>query len=207
MTAKDYLTQKMTEEEYLATEPYSEVKREYIDGYVYAMAGTKLSHNRISVNILTFLNNHLKSTPCQPYIADIKVKAAKNYYYPDVLVDCSNLDGNSTYSENPVLIVEVLSKSTRRMDEVIKRAAYKQIASLEEYMLIEQDIAEIEVIRRNTGWQSEKYLLGDSFVLSSIDLTMSVEDIYERVNNEDMVEWLAKKALEAQESQQQSPSP
>jgi Uma2 family endonuclease len=207
MTAKDYLIQKMTEDEYLATEPYSELKREYIDGYVYAMAGARVSHNLIVGNVHGELRNHLKGKPCQAFMSDIKVKTTKNYYYPDVLVDCSNLDGNSTYSENPVLIVEVLSKSTRRMDEVIKRAAYKQIASLEEYILIEQDIAEIEVIRRNTGWQSEKYLLGDSFVLSSIDLTMSVEDIYERVNNEDMVEWLAKKALEAQENQQQSPSP
>lgn len=206
MTAKNYLSQKMTEAEYLATEPYSEYKREYIDGYVYAMAGSKISHNRISANVLTLFSVHLKGKPCQSYIADIKVKTGKNYYYPDVLVDCSDLDGNSTYSTSPVLIVEVLSKSTRRMDEVIKRAAYKQIVSLEEYILVEQDIAEIEIIRRSTGWQSEKYLLGDSFYLKSIDLTLSVEDVYERINIEDVVEWLAKKALEAEQQHAELPT-
>jgi len=199
MIAKDYLSQKMTEAEYLATEVYSELKREYIDGYVYAMAGAKVSHNLIVGNIHGELRNYLKGKSCRPYMSDIRVKSGKNYYYPDVLVDCSSLDGNSTYSENPVLIVEVLSKSTRRMDEITKRAAYKQIISLEEYVLVEQDIAEVEVIRRATGWQSEKYLLGDSFYLKSIDLTLSVEDVYERINIEDVVDWLAKKALEAEQ--------
>ncbi|MBK9185744.1 MAG: Uma2 family endonuclease [Moraxellaceae bacterium] len=206
MIAKDYLTQQMTEAEYLATEVYAELKREYIDGYVYAMAGAKVSHNLIVGNVHGELRNYLKGKPCRPYMSDIRVKTGKNYYYPDVLVDCSDLDGNSTYSTSPVLIVEVLSKSTRRMDEVTKRAAYKQIISLEEYVLVEQDIAEVEVIRRATGWQSEKYLLGDSFYLKSIDLTLSVENVYERINIEDVVDWLAKKALEAAENRLQPPS-
>ncbi len=72
--------------------------------------------------------------------------------------------------------------------------------------MVEQDIAEVEVIRRATGWQSEKYLLGDSFYLKSVDFTLSVEAIYENVNNEDIQEWLAKKALEAAENRLQPPS-
>lgn len=87
----------------------------------------------------------------------------------------------------------MLSKSTRRTDETIKRMAYMQIPSLQEYVLIEQDIVDVEVIRRATGWLSEHYFLGDELTLSSINLTLSVEDIYERVQNGDVSEWLENK--------------
>lgn len=62
--AKDYLHQQMSEQEYLDSEPYSDVKREYIDGYVYAMAGAKVAHNRITGNVFLALANHLKGKPC-----------------------------------------------------------------------------------------------------------------------------------------------
>ena len=78
--AKDYLAQQMSEQEYLDTEPYSEVKREYIDGYVYAMAGAKASHNRIVGNVHGELRNYLKGKPCQPYMSDMKVKVGKKYF-------------------------------------------------------------------------------------------------------------------------------
>jgi Uma2 family endonuclease len=197
--ARDFLAHSMTEQEYLDSEPYVEVKREYIDGSVYAMAGAKAAHNRISGNLFMALGAHLKGKPCQPYIADMKVKAGENYFYPDVLVECSGLPDESVFTDRPVLIVEVLSRSTRRMDEVIKRSAYRRIDTLQEFVLVEQDIAEVEVMRRSTGWQSEKFLLGDSFTLESVGLTLSVEDIYERVDNQDMREWLEKKARAAAE--------
>lgn len=195
--ARDYLAEHMTEQEYLDSEPYAEVKREYIDGYVYAMAGAKAAHNRISGNLFLALGVHLKGKPCQPYIADMKVKSGKDYFYPDVLVECSDLPDDSVFTDSPVLIIEVLSRSTRRMDEVVKRKAYQQIVTLQELVLIEQDIAEVELMRRSTGWRSEKFLLGDSFTLESVGLTVTVEDIYERVDNQDVREWLEKKAGES----------
>ncbi len=195
--AHDFLAQCMTEQEYLDSEPYAEVKREYVDGYVYAMAGAKAAHNRISGNLFLALGTHLKGRqPCQPYIADMKVKAGKDYFYPDVLVECSGLPDDSVFTDRPVLIIEVLSRSTRRMDEVVKREAYRRIDTLLEFVLIEQDIAEVEVMRRRSGWQSEKFLLGDSFTLESVGLTVTVEDIYERVDNQDVREWLEQKAKE-----------
>ena len=197
--AHDYLAQCMTEQEYLDSEPYAEVKREYVDGYVYAMAGAKAAHNRISGNLFLALGTHLKGRqPCQPYIADMRVKVGANYYYPDVLVDCTGHEGY--WTTTPVLIIEVLSRSTRRMDEVVKREAYRRIDTLQEFVLIEQDIAEVELMRRSTGWRSEKYLLGDSFTLESVGLTVTVEDIYERVDNQDVREWLEKKAGESAEA-------
>ncbi|HNP02234.1 MAG TPA: Uma2 family endonuclease [Agitococcus sp.] len=180
----------ISEQEYLAGEQISELKYEYIDGYVYAMSGASNNHNLIAGNVFATLANHLKKKPCRPYISDMKVKIGSRYFYPDVLVDCSNLTGDSYYTEQPIILVEVLSKSTRRMDETTKRMTYMQIPSLQEYILIEQDFVDVEIIRRETGWLSEHYFLGDELTLSSIGLTLTVEDIYERVQNNDVKEWL-----------------
>lgn len=199
--AKDYLHQQMSEQEYLDSEPYSDVKREYIDGYVYAMAGAKVAHNRITGNVFLALANHLKGKPCQAYMSDMKVKVGKKYFYPDATVDCSNLADSSTFTETPRLIVEVLSKSTRRMDETTKRMAYMQIETLQEYILIEQDFVKVEVIRRRVGWLPEHYYLGDTVNIESIGLMLSVEDIYDRIQNEDVTDWLNQKAREAQQEQ------
>ena len=179
----------ISEAEYLAGEKIAETKHEYIDGEVFAMAGASASHNRISLNVATVFNVHLDGKPCQPYMSDMKVKVGTKYFYPDVLVDCSGLADDSHVTEKSTLIVEVLSKSTRRMDETTKRIAYTQIDSLLEYVLIEQDFVDIEIIRRRTGWQSERFYLGDSLTFESIALTLTVEDIYARVNNPELVEW------------------
>lgn len=186
----------ISEQEYLEGEKLAETKHEYIDGYVYAMSGASINHSTIAGNVHTALNIHLKGKPCRPYTADVKVKAGSNYFYPDVMVDCSNLDGSSYFTETPVIIVEVLSKSTRQNDKKYKRSTYLQLQTLQEYVLIEQDMANIEVQRRVNGWQPENYFLGDDITFESIGLTLTVEEIYDRVQNTDMTEWLQQKALE-----------
>lgn len=183
----------ISEEEYLQGEATSEIKYEYIDGYVYAMSGAKAAHNRIAGNIHAAFHAHLKGKSCQPYISDMKVKVGSKYFYPDVLVDCSNITDDSTFTESPRILVEVLSKSTRRMDETTKRVAYMQIETLQEYVLVEQDIVDIEVVRRSHGWLPEHYYLGDEITFASINLTISVEEIYDRIQNADIVEWLQAK--------------
>ena len=178
----------ISETDYLEGEKLSDIKHEYMNGEVFAMSGAHANHNYIAGNFHTALNVHLKGKPCRPYISDMKVKIASNYFYPDVLVDCSDVDGY--FTETPTLIVEVLSKSTRRMDETTKRMLYLQIPTLQEYILVEQDIVRIEVARRSEGWQPMRYFLGDEVVLESVGLTLKVEDIYDRVRNEDMREFL-----------------
>ena len=190
----------ISEAEYLAGEKIAEIKHEYIDGEVFAMAGASASHNRISLNVARKFGNHLEGKPCQPYISDMKVKIGTKYFYPDVLVDCSGLNDDSHVTQSPTLIVEVLSKSTRRTDETIKRIAYTQINTLLEYVLIEQDFVDIEVIRRRNGWQSEHFYLGDSVTFEAIGLTLMVEEIYDRVNNPELVEWRQLQAIENSES-------
>jgi Uma2 family endonuclease len=189
-------THSLSAEEYLQGEITSEVKHELIDGSAYAMAGASGNHERISMTIARKFGNHLEKLPCEPFGSDMKVKVGFNFFYPDVTVDCDFDESQPYYTETPVIIVEVLSKSTRKTDQTIKRRAYLNLPSLQEYVLIEQDFVDIEVVRRREGWQPNHYYLGDEVTFESIELTLPVEDIYHRVQNEDMLEFLAKKTEE-----------
>lgn len=184
----------ISEADYLEGEKIADVRHEYVDGQVYAMAGAHSNHNVIAGNLFADFRNNLKGKPCRPYMSDMKVRLANGsrYYYPDVMVNCPPVNGY--FTESPTLIVEVLSNATRRNDESIKRLAYMQIESLQEYVLIEQDFVKIEVIRRSAGWMPERYYLGDEITFSSIGLTLSVADIYEGVENEDVLRWLQQQA-------------
>lgn len=181
----------LTEEEYLATECASDIRREFIDGHIYAMAGAGYNHNCIAGNIFASINTHLRGQPCTAFIADMKVKLGNDYVYPDVLVDCSQLSAEDYFASAPLLIVEVLSKTTRKMDLTTKLLRYINLPSLLEYVLIEQDIVSIQVLRRSKQWLPEYYFLGDAVQFESIDLTLKVEDIYDRVDNADMNEFRA----------------
>jgi len=180
----------ISEAAYLQGELLSETKHEYIDGTVYAMAGASKNHERISGNVFGELRTHLKNTPCEPFSSDIKVKVDSKFFYPDVMVVCEDDSDNAYYTENPVIIVEVLSKYTRRMDETAKKIAYQTLPSLKEYVLIEQDFVDVEVCRRSEGWVSHHYFMGDSVTFESVDLTLSVVDIYERVDNDDVTSFV-----------------
>jgi len=183
-------TSSISTEEYLQGELTSEVKHELIDGQAYAMAGAHANHERISVNVLTEFSLHLKNLPCEPFGSDMKVKAGLNFFYPDLSIDCDFDESQPYFTETPIIIVEVLSKSTRKIDQTIKRRAYLNLPSLQEYVLIEQDFVDVEVVRRREGWQSKHYYLGDDVTFESIEFTLSVEGIYHRVQNEDMFEFV-----------------
>jgi Uma2 family endonuclease len=183
----------ITVEDYLASELYSDIKHELIDGYVYAMAGASANHERISVNVLRKFGNHLENQPCEPFGSDMKLKINTNFLYPDVMVDFQFDNSEPYFTETPLIIVEVLSRSTRKKDTTFKLLSYINIPSLQEYVLIEQDFVDVQVFRRSEGWIVRHYFLGDEVNFESIGLTLSVEDIYHRVQNDDMVEFLANK--------------
>ncbi len=190
MAMKSTSKHEISEQEYLEGELDSDVKHELIDGEVYAMAGAGKNHERIAGNVFAKLHAHLQNSPCEPFSSDVKVKVGRNFFYPDAMVVCNDQTDNEYYTESPTILVEVLSKSTRRNDETIKRVAYQSIPSLQEYILIEQDFVDIEVCRRSAGWLPSHYFLGDQFTLESIDLSLSVEEIYHRVNNDDVMTYL-----------------
>ncbi len=188
-----YANNKISEEEYLQGELVAEFKHEFIDGEAYAMAGASEAHNLLAGNIFAELKSQLKGTPCRTFIADMKVKVANDFFYPDVMVVCQNSDDSDYYQQSPVIIVEVLSPSTRKFDKTAKRLKYQNIPTLEEYVLIDQTIAEIEVFRKKEHWQSFYYYLGDAITFESLGITVLVEDIYYQVNNDDVLAFLQEK--------------
>lgn len=106
------------------------------------------------------------------------------------MVVCSD-SGSEFFTQTPIIIVEVLSRSTRHTDKGAKLLEYINMPSMQEYLIIEQDIASIDVFRRSEGWVLKNYILGESIYFESIDLTLSVVDIYHRIDNEDMTDFLA----------------
>lgn len=212
---------KITEKDYLYGELVSDVKHEYIDGSVYAMVGASTRHNLITGNIFYELKNKFKQkkSSCNAFTSDMKVKISKKstcYFYPDVMVVCSseqkgeqenkqekNASDDEYYQNNPLIIFEVLSDSTEKYDKSEKRLAYFEISSLKEYVLVEQNKCEVIVFERDKNWQSNYYFLGDKINFASIDVTLSIEDIYYHVNIEELERYQEEKELEQQLEQQQ----
>jgi len=196
----------MSEEEYLERELGADIKHEYIDGHAFAMSGASNNHSRIAANMLGEFRNHLKGKPCEAFTADTKVKAGRDYFYPDVIVDCGNPSGSDYFASSPVIIVEVLSTSTRKVDTSTKLPKYLNIPTLKEYVLIEQDVVSVEVLRKSNDWRTEYYSLGDMVLFESIGLTLTALEIYDRVDNREINEFrqeqlaLAAKLAEQQET-------
>jgi Uma2 family endonuclease len=169
-------------EEYLEGEQYSEIRHEYVGGRVYAMVGSSSAHNLISVNLVTALRNHLRRGPCQVFTADMKIRIGDDFYYPDIMVGCDPTDRHEYYRERPLLVIEVLSPSTVRRDTLDKRIAYQSIASLEEYLLVSQDMMAIKIYRRaGSGWDLETVGEGDRLVVTAVGLEAPIEEVYEGV--------------------------
>ncbi|PZV25891.1 MAG: hypothetical protein DCF12_12510 [Snowella sp.] len=152
----------MSPEEYLEFEQHSDIKHEYIDGEVYAMAGTTKAHNTISLNLAILFREKLKNSNCQTFMADIKVNISnkKRFFYPDIVVTCDDNDDVNAYDiKFPKVIVEVLSESTEKFDRGKKFQYYRTIPSLQEYILVSSQEYLIECFRRtkNDLWTLQTY--------------------------------------------------
>lgn len=169
-------------EAYLDGEKHSEVKHEYVAGHVYAMVGVSEPHNLITGNLHALLHAHLRGTECRVFFADMKVRTQDAFYYPDVAVSCDRTDTEIYYKTAPRLIIEVLSPSTQRIDTQEKRIAYQTLTSLQEYVLVSQDQAQIHIHRRRPeGWELEVCTAEDRLRLESVDLDVPVSNVYENV--------------------------
>lgn len=146
-------------EEYLEGERLSDVRHEYVDGHVYAMAGASDDHNRIARNLGAQLTNRFAGGPCEAFITDLKLKPspmADVYYYPDLMVVCDSSDNQRYFRERPSIVVEVTSPETRRADLHEKLFAYQAIPSLICYAILEQDTVQATIHRRTEqGWTRE----------------------------------------------------
>jgi Uma2 family endonuclease len=177
----------LTAEEYLQMEEQSFVKHEYIDGYIYAMAGALDPHVTIAGNLFALLRNHVRGSGCRVYIADMKVRieSLNRFYYPDVMVTCNQRDQETpAYKRFPRLVVEVLSNSTEAFDRGDKFADYQALESLEEYVLINTKRPRVECFRRNEQglWVLQSYTSEHkSFRLNSVDFEETITALYEDV--------------------------
>ncbi len=172
-------------EEYLEGERVSEIRHEYVDGQVYAMAGASADHNRIVTNVCGELRERLRGKRCEPFMADMKLKlpASNVFYYPDALVACDPSDNAPYFRERPTVVFEVLSPETERTDEREKRLAYATIPSLKVYVIIAQHERRLTVLRRGRTepWKPE-VVEGRNAVLKlpEIRVEIPLARIYER---------------------------
>ena len=172
----------MTPQDYFAFEETTPLKHEYLDGAIYAMVGATTRHNVIAGNIFTVLRSR-RPRGCEVFISDVKLKirhaAGEFYYYPDLLVSYSQTDRDPLFREQPVLLVEVASPSTERIDRREKLTSYREISSLIEYVIVGQDHRLIEIYRRRNGWMREVLKPDEDLVLESVDVTLSQSQIYD----------------------------
>ncbi|MGF1987115.1 MAG: Uma2 family endonuclease [Nostoc sp. ZfuVER08] len=174
-------------EEYLEAEKVSEIKHEYIDGQVYAMAGASDGHVTVVGNLFILLRNHLRGSGCRVYMLDMKARidVINRYFYPDVMVTCDTRDKEFEYFKcYPCLVVEVLSESTESFDRGKKFASYRHLESLQEYVLISSDRMSVECFRRNEQghWVLYPYEKGEEVHLASVDFRCAIAQVYEDVS-------------------------
>ena len=174
--------------DYLAGEETSGIKHEYLGGTVHAMAGATIRHNNIAGNSFASLHTSLRGKSCRPYNSDTKVRIEfpdhTRFYYPDAMVVCQSNPDSDHYQNQPVVIVEVLSDSTRRADLGEKRDAYLTIPSLKVLLFVETETPSVTVYRRvpEGGFTIERHTGPDATVdLSEIGVTMPFADLYDQV--------------------------
>jgi len=170
--------------DYLEAEAASDIRHEYISGYVFAMAGASEAHNLIAGNLLALLRPHLRGKGCRVFMSDMKVKVKDDiFYYPDLLVTCHPEDNEEYFKTQPTLIIEVLSKTTEATDRREKLMHYQNLDSLREYVLVSQDCIKFEVYRRQASgyWTVELLNADDHLYLESVDLQLTMAQLYEDV--------------------------
>ena len=183
-------TRDYSPEEYLELEVNSEIRHEYINGLIIPMTGGTPNHNQLAGNFYAMLNFALKRQPYQVFVTDQRlwIPSRKIHTYPDIMVVKTPLEyqeGRTDTLVNPVMIAEVLSKSTKGYDRDEKFAAYRTITTLQEYILIDQYTMHIEQYCKtdNNQWIFSEFTDGNiNLNLASISCQMTLSDIYDKVD-------------------------
>lgn len=177
--------QHMSVQQYLLLVTNTDRRYEYYDGEVRLMAGGSSNHAAIALNFGVALDQALgDDAVCRPYVSDKLVRVTPTkIVIPDVVVSCDMADhGESQIIDSPVLVVEVLSRSTEVTDRFVKLALYQAKESIQEIIFISQVIQRVELFSRSaTGWLYEQYGAGQSFQLASLDIEIEVRQLYRRL--------------------------
>ena len=179
-----------TPEEYLELEEKADYKNEYRDGEIISMTGGTTQHNKLALNLATGLNVALNDLNYEIYIGDVKlwIPRYREFTYPDVMV----IEGqpvyystNTTIVTNPLLIAEVLSKSTKDYDRGDKFLYYRSIPEFKEYILIDQtQYYVMQYVKTSENqWILTEYETEDAMInLSSINVELSLKQLYKKIN-------------------------
>lgn len=177
----------ITRDEYFGLEKNSEIKHEFYNGEIFAMSGGTFNHAAIGVNVVTTFKIKLRSKCCKPTNSDMRIETPNGLVtYPDAAVYCGTpeLTENQCALLNPVVIIEVLSPSTRRYDEGNKFTLYRSISSFQDYLLIDSEKVFVSHYHKTNvnEWLLHDYdNLTDSIVITSINETISLNEIYEGI--------------------------
>ncbi|NDP27784.1 MAG: Uma2 family endonuclease [Flavobacterium sp.] len=179
----------ISETDYLETERLALEKHEYFNGEVFAMSRANISHNQIFSNSIFSIGTQLKGKKCQPFGSDLRVHVPKNtlFTYPDISIVCGEIETTDDKFDtitNPSVLIEILSPSTRNYDKGEKFTLYREIASLQEYILIDSERIMVEKFIRNSdnSWQLTEYRsIEQSFSIATVGIEMQLVDIYEGV--------------------------
>jgi Uma2 family endonuclease len=175
----------MTYAEYLAAEAASDVRHEFLNGEVWAMAGGTPEHSALAAAVIAQLGALLRGKPCRTFTSDLRVRVADTGLatYPDVSVVCGQLEtapDDEDAVTNPIVLVEVLSDSTEGYDRGAKWAHYRRLPSLREYVLVAQSEPLVEVFRRGEAgrWELLEARPGETIELASLGVRLEVAAIY-----------------------------
>lgn len=174
-------------DEYLAAEDRSLTKSEYVDGWMRAMTGATIRHNLVKRNCLIQLARKLRGKPCQPFDSDTKLRirntAGTRFYYPDLQVVCDSNPQTEAYQDAAVLVIEVLSPSTRLYDFDEKMQAYLQMATLECYIVLEQHQPLAIVLRRKKAGFLRENIEGTqgNIELPFLGCSLAMSEVYEGI--------------------------
>lgn len=172
-------------EDYFNGELESEIRHEFYDGMVYAMAGAGRRHNIITLNIATLLRQKSRGTTCRSFMADMKLflPTLNRFYYPDIIVACDANDDHELYIEKPCLLIEVLSPTTEGIDRREKLHAYQEISSLKAYVMVAQNEKKVELYQRD-GKTWQYFFLDDKediLQVGCLDESITMAEIYEDI--------------------------
>jgi Uma2 family endonuclease len=177
---------RISAKQYLELENSSDVKHEFVSGYIYAMVGASRAHNLIAHALSSTIRAHIAGSGCRVYISDMKLYAKTRedevFYYPDIMVSCDDNPPSEYYEDKPKLLVEVLSDSTESKDRLEKLNVYTKIPTLQEYVIVSQDKVSVDVYRQIEGsWMVNSYAGGETVLFNSIGLSLPIETIYSDV--------------------------
>ncbi len=170
----------MTMAEFLAWEERQELRYEFDGVQAHAMTGGSLNHAAIQVMLITALANRLRGSPCRVFGSHLKMSVTGSIRYPDAMVLCTTQDGKATVVNDPVVVFEIVSPSTERVDRIVKSGEYRNTPSIQAYVMLQQDFVGAMVFRRAGDiWVADTYGPGTTLPLPVIGIELALDELYE----------------------------